>query len=135
MISSKPSVKPAVDDVALGRIRSAVSALGKHQRGGVVDLVAAVDGGRMTVDFDAAKSLGHPLVVVEAPRATPPWFDSLSPREREVCVGLREGKSNRELADQLFISVATVKDHVHNILSKAQLRRRGQISAAFADDG
>lgn len=140
MTASKPPVKPAIEDAVLVRIRSAVSTLEDQRRAGVVDLVAAIDGGRMTVDFDAAKALGHPLVVVEAPtaeppRANPPWFDALSPREREVCAGLREGKSNQDLARTLFISVATVKDHVHNILGKAQLRRRGQIAAAFTDVG
>jgi two-component system nitrate/nitrite response regulator NarL len=42
----------------------------------------------------------------------------LTPREREVLQALADGKSNREIADALFISVETQRTHMVNILNK-----------------
>ena len=38
------------------------------------------------------------------------------------------GKSNKEISDKLFISLQTVKDHVHNIFVKAGIKNRVQLS-------
>ncbi len=53
----------------------------------------------------------------------------LSPREIEVLNLASQGATNKEIADQLFISVGTVKNHVHNILEKLHLKNRAQIAA------
>lgn len=53
----------------------------------------------------------------------------LSPREREVLDLASLGATNKEIADQLFISVGTVKNHIHNILDKLHLKNRAQIAA------
>ena len=53
----------------------------------------------------------------------------LSPREIEVLELAGQGATNKEIADKLFISVGTVKNHVHNILEKLHLRNRAQIAA------
>jgi len=53
----------------------------------------------------------------------------LSPREREVLELASEGATNREIADRVFVSVGTVKNHVHNILEKLHLKNRAQIAA------
>ncbi len=53
----------------------------------------------------------------------------LSPREREVLELVSQGAANKEIADQLFISVGTVKNHIHNILEKLHLKNRAQIAA------
>ncbi len=50
--------------------------------------------------------------------------DPLTPREREVLQLIAEGKSNQEIANQLQISIGTVKKHVTNILDKIHLRSR-----------
>jgi DNA-binding NarL/FixJ family response regulator len=57
--------------------------------------------------------------------------DGLSDREQEVLNLVAEGKSNREIADSLYISESTVRSHLHNILSKLNLANRVQ-AAAFA---
>jgi DNA-binding NarL/FixJ family response regulator len=49
---------------------------------------------------------------------------NLSEREREVLLLMVAGCSNRELADRLFISEATVKTHVMSVLRKLSLRDR-----------
>jgi DNA-binding NarL/FixJ family response regulator len=52
----------------------------------------------------------------------------LTRREVDVAELLRQGYSNKEIARDLCVSVATVKHHVHNVLSKFQISRRGQLS-------
>jgi DNA-binding NarL/FixJ family response regulator len=52
--------------------------------------------------------------------------DNLTLRETEVLREIAAGLSNREIAERLVISEATVKTHVNNIFSKANLRDRAQ---------
>jgi DNA-binding NarL/FixJ family response regulator len=89
--------------------------------------------GVLTIDFDAAAELGQPLVVVETrPRFRPASiFGTLTLRELEVAALVAEGRSNKEIARQLRISVATVKDHVHRILVKTGRPNRAAIASAF----
>lgn len=51
---------------------------------------------------------------------------SLSKREKEVLGLIAQGLSNREIAQKLFISVVTVKVHVHHILEKLDVRTRAE---------
>jgi DNA-binding NarL/FixJ family response regulator len=50
----------------------------------------------------------------------------LTEREREILVLLGEGYSNRDIAEELVITVGTVKNHVHNILDKLDVHTRKQ---------
>ncbi|WP_404330894.1 response regulator [Mesobacillus maritimus] len=52
--------------------------------------------------------------------------EELTEREMEVLLLMTEGKSNQEIADELFIALKTVKTHVSNILSKLQVQDRTQ---------
>ena len=63
-------------------------------------------------------------------RADDPLLE-LSPREREVLALLADGLRNREIAERLVVSEATVKTHVRHILEKLRLRNRAE-AAAFA---
>jgi two-component system nitrate/nitrite response regulator NarL len=56
---------------------------------------------------------------------------ALTRREREIAALAAEGLSNKEIAIELRIGPATVKNHIHNILEKLQIRRRGAIGAHF----
>lgn len=55
----------------------------------------------------------------------------LTQREKQVLQLLNEGKSNKEIARQLQISPATVKNHIHNVLQKLKVQRRTQAVAEF----
>ena len=61
--------------------------------------------------------------------------DGLSEREQEVLNLVAEGKSNREIADSLYISESTVRSHLHNILSKLNLANRVQAAAFVLSAG
>jgi len=52
--------------------------------------------------------------------------EDLTNREKEILLLISEGKSNQEIADELFITLKTVKTHVSNILSKLDVDDRTQ---------
>ncbi|MEO7997663.1 MAG: response regulator transcription factor [Gemmatimonadaceae bacterium] len=55
--------------------------------------------------------------------------DPLTGRERQIAALLEEGRSNKEIARELGIEVATVKNHVHHVLEKLGVGRRGEAAA------
>lgn len=59
--------------------------------------------------------------------------EPLTRREREVAALIAEGLSNKEIAIDLRIGPATVKNHVHNILDKLNVPRRAAIPARLRD--
>ena len=69
-------------------------------------------------------SVLDPLVVqqlVSRPRTGPDPLDDLTEREREVLELMAEGRSNRAIGEQLFITEHTVEKHVKNILGKLRI--------------
>ena len=50
----------------------------------------------------------------------------LTPREAEVLTLIARGKSNTEIAEELFVSAATVKTHINNLFAKIAVRDRAQ---------
>jgi DNA-binding NarL/FixJ family response regulator len=59
----------------------------------------------------------------------------LSPRERDVALAVARGRSNAEIAAELFMGVATVKAHISHILTKLDLTNRTQIALLAHDAG
>lgn len=55
------------------------------------------------------------------------WAARLSTREAEVLFWIAQGRSNAEIAAELFIAVATVKTHVARLLDKTGARDRLQL--------
>lgn len=66
----------------------------------------------------------------EEPHAT----TSLTARERQIAELIEQGHSNKEIAERLEIELPTVKNHVHNILTKLKATRRGQAAAMLRDE-
>jgi DNA-binding NarL/FixJ family response regulator len=70
---------------------------------------------------------------VKKPAPTlPPEIEELTPRELEVLKLIAKGANNREIAQVLYISEGTVKNHVTNLLNRLNLRDRTQ-AAIFAN--
>jgi two-component system nitrate/nitrite response regulator NarL len=59
----------------------------------------------------------------------------LTLREREILEFLADGLSNKLIACRLRITAATVKNHVHSILRKWDLRSRGEAAARYREFG
>ncbi|MDM9380287.1 response regulator transcription factor [Chlorogloeopsis sp. ULAP01] len=68
--------------------------------------------------------------VIDSP--PPPSLAELTPREKEVLRLIAIGATNKEIAQRLYISEGTVKNHVTNILNRLNLRDRTQ-AAIFAN--
>ena len=64
-----------------------------------------------------------------------PLMEHLTDREREVLERLGRGRTNAEIAEELFVGDATVKTHVSNVLAKLQLRDRVQAVVFAYENG
>jgi len=84
-------------------------------------------------------SIGQPLWAertrVEAARlgGRTPAGDELTPTERRVAALVAEGRSNREVADSLFITVRTVEANLTRIYRKLDVRSRAEFAARGTD--
>lgn len=90
----------------------------------------AATGAELKIDLDASKVIGTPLVTVHSAPTHHVLFAPLTPRQKQVADQIIEGRSNKEIAMEFGISVATVKDHVHAILQRLGLPSRQAVIAA-----
>jgi DNA-binding NarL/FixJ family response regulator len=90
------------------------------------DLLEALERGEAPLSRGlAAKIMRH----LAQEGRSPTEEAALTPREMEILKLVAEGKPNREVAAALFISDATVKFHMTNILTKLHLENRAQVVA------
>jgi DNA-binding NarL/FixJ family response regulator len=66
---------------------------------------------------------------------TVPNLEGVTDREREVLVLIARGLSNTEIAERLYLGLATVKTHVGRLLSKLHARDRAQLVIAAYESG
>ena len=81
-------------------------------------------------DVTPAPKRTVPLPPISAQDTEYSPLEPLTSRERDVMRLLVEGATNREIAQQLTISMGTVKKHVSNICSKFGVQRRTQLIRA-----
>lgn len=83
----------------------------------------------------------HPLIAkklleeLHAPPADQEIYENLTPRELEVLTQIAQGLENKEIAEQLVVSEATVRTHVSNILGKLHLASRTQAALYALREG
>ncbi len=100
--------------------------------GSLSDLVTTIESalcGEAQLSPRLTASLMRRLASIGVGRSSKEAAALLTHREQEILAMLGDGLSNKEIAARLIIEVATVKNHVHNILSKTQLRRRSEAAA------
>ncbi len=112
-------------------------------RNGAVGFILKDSGPDLLLQAVRAASNGEALI---APAMTVRYLDRfvgaetvstepspLSARETDVATAVARGLSNREVADELFISLSTVKTHLENIQTKLRLRNRVEVAMWVRD--
>jgi DNA-binding NarL/FixJ family response regulator len=100
--------------------------------GSIDDLAQAIGraaAGELLCPPRVAAQLFRHVAELSARRATAAAPGELTLREKEVLALLRPGLSNKEIANALNISQATVKNHVHHVLDKLKVGTRHQAAA------
>ena len=97
----------------------------------LADAIRSAAKGQSPIGPEMARKLVN-LVTQNPIASTPPTASELSDREIEVLRLIADGLSNKEIAEKLFIAEGTAKNHVSNILSKLNLRRRSEAAAFIA---
>ena len=114
-------------------LREARRALGPAQaraaeeRGAAMSLATAAEYALMLT------AAGPRLPAADGPAAdgaavTVPGLDKLSPRERELVILVAQGRTDAQIAAQLYISVRTVSSHLDRIRDKTGCRRRADLT-------
>ena len=109
-------VFPAMDSGASGYLLKTSSA------NEIADAIRAT----YQADTVIEKEVSDKLLEKQHYDSLPKPHDQLTSREYEVLLLIGEGYSNQEIADELFITLKTVKTHVSNILSKLEVEDRTQ---------
>lgn len=91
---------------------------------GAFEIADAIRKTAQGIPVMATQVTGKMMARLRTPEAQ--LHDELTEREREVLQLISQGKSNQVIADELFISLKTVKTHVSNILSKLDVEDRTQ---------
>ncbi|NMO95585.1 response regulator [Paenibacillus lemnae] len=89
----------------------------------VADAIRAAARGQSVLESQVASKMMNRF---RHPQAEAPAHSELTDREMEVLTLLAKGKSNQDIADDLFIGIKTVKFHVTNILAKLGVEDRTQ---------
>ncbi|MDN6711167.1 MAG: response regulator transcription factor, partial [Tetragenococcus halophilus] len=87
----------------------------------IADAIRATKRGERVIESEVSDKLNHRQSYEAAQ-----LHEELTIREKEVLMLIAQGKSNQEIASELFITLKTVKTHVSNILSKLEVEDRTQ---------
>ncbi len=118
------------DDQALvdASLAGAAGYLLKQVRGNrIVEAIRSVAGGAQLLDSATVR-----LAVRRLRESEPGTIADLTPREREILDLIGEGRSNRQIASELFLAEKTVKNYVSNLLAKLGMQRRSEAAAFVA---
>lgn len=108
-------VYPAIEAGATGYLLKTSTA---HE---IADAIRATQRGERVLEPEVTTKMVNRMT-----DRTMTLHEDLTNREREVLMLIAQGKSNQEIADELFITLKTVKTHVSNILSKLEVEDRTQ---------
>jgi two-component system NarL family response regulator len=104
--------------------------------GELADTLRAVAAGQVLLSpAMSSRLLDELIVLVRRSQGSGEGSGALSPREREVLELVAQGLNNRAIADRLFISENTVKNHVRSIHEKLQVHSRTEAVVRAVRDG
>ncbi|HBK5166441.1 TPA: response regulator transcription factor [Enterococcus faecium] len=109
-------VYPAIEAGAAGYLLKISTA---HE---IADAIRATQRGERVLEPEVTTKMMEKM----SRRNEPVLHEELTNRENEILMLISEGKSNQEIADELFITLKTVKTHVSNILAKLEVEDRTQ---------
>jgi len=95
----------------------------------LVEDIRRVGAGESLLDPDMTEKLFDRLR--SGPR-TDPLLTLLSDQEHEVVVRIADGKTNKQIAEEMFLAEKTVKNYVSNLLTKMGMSRRSEVAAYVA---
>jgi DNA-binding NarL/FixJ family response regulator len=127
-----------LDEYVYGALRAGASGflLKDADRERLVAAVRTVAAGEQLVAPSVLRRLVERYLQAPPPAAGPPeTLEDLTQRELEVLALLGRGRSNAEIADELVVSLPTVKTHVAGVLRKCGLRDRVQAVVLAYESG
>jgi two-component system, NarL family, nitrate/nitrite response regulator NarL len=92
----------------------------------LVDAICSAARGEACMSRRAAATLLKRVGALAADRASAPAHAELTAREREIVELIQQGLANKAIAARLHVELATVKNHVHNILERSRRCCGGQ---------
>lgn len=95
----------------------------------LVDDIRKVGRGESLLDPDMTEKLFERL---RSGPKTDPLLAKLSEQEREIVHHIADGKTNKQIADDMFLAEKTVKNYVSNLLAKMGMSRRSEAAAYVA---
>jgi DNA-binding NarL/FixJ family response regulator len=115
----------ADDDSVFAALRAGARGYLTKDAGGaeIARALHLVSSGQALLDPSVQARLLDTVSRVPPPQAVP---EGLTAREVEILTLIGRGLSNREIADELFVSESTVKTHINHLFAKAHLRDRAQ---------
>ena len=93
---------------------------------------AAANGDALVSPSVTVRLLAH---LATRPAHRSPVTDAVSPRELDVVRAVARGRTNAEIAAELFVSLSTVKTHLTNVQNKLSLRNRVEVAAWAWENG
>lgn len=95
----------------------------------LLDSIRKVGRGESLLDSDMTEKLFRRL---RGEDTDDPLLARLSPQERTILEHIAEGKTNRQIAEDMFLAEKTVKNYVSNLLAKLGMHRRSEAAAYMA---
>ena len=101
----------------------------------LVSAIREVMQGKKYLSPDIARGVIDDYVELSSSLSDNPAFVVLTPREREILQQLAEGKSTKEMAGDLSVSVKTVETHRRNIMEKLDLHSVAELTKYAVREG
>lgn len=100
----------------------------------MIDIIHRVQHGETICDPRMTRTLFEELARRHDGKPVQSAVGHLTPREMEIARLLGRGSANKEIAAELHLSVATIKNHVHSVLHKLQVDSRAQVATLLLEN-